>query len=271
MDRVYSYAILQAAPDARRNERVNIGLVVLKEDGLDIQVVESRKIRALTGQSWDALIDSYSKALRAVDDPSANIEERLIYLNAAEGEILLSASGWFKAFDQEQYDARINEIVDAIIARPSSRKPKEDTSIVAEISADLRRAKILATKEDTLATGKVVRNYRVDVGLEADFAQLNSRLHVASVLDLRSAHPQLAQAALKAVVLDRAAASYDGNIHKIGVYAVAPARRQEVIDNITLLERYSDDLVNWEDPSDQRGLKKIFFDAYNSHVDGHSN
>jgi hypothetical protein len=40
-----------------------------------------------------------------------------------------------------------------------------------------------------------------------------------------------------------------------------------VIENITLLERYADDLVNWEDEKDRRGLKRLFFDAYNSHLD----
>ena len=53
MVHVYDYAVLQAIPDQRRGERVNIGVAVLKEDGLGIRVFESRKVQALTGQSWE--------------------------------------------------------------------------------------------------------------------------------------------------------------------------------------------------------------------------
>ena len=87
------------------------------------------------------------------------------------------------------------------------------------------------------------------------------------MLDLRASHPQLAQAALKAVVLDRAGAVHNGPVHKIGVYASAPARLAEVREHVALLGRYADDVVNWEDASDRRSLKKMFFDAYNSHID----
>jgi hypothetical protein len=139
--------------------------------------------------------------------------------------------------------------------------------VVAEISGELRQANILASKYDPLDSGKVVRNFDIEPGLQADFAQLNSKLHVTSVLDLRATHPQLAQAALKAIVLDRAEANHGSQIHKIGVYSVAPARRLEVLENISLLGRYADDIVNWEDPTDRMSLKRLFFDAYNSHVD----
>jgi hypothetical protein len=113
----------------------------------------------------------------------------------------------------------------------------------------------------------VLRGFAIEPGLEADFAQLNGALHVASVLDLRSSQPRIAQAALKAVVLDRAGEINDGPVHKIGVIAVAPSRLPEVREHVAILRRYSDDLVNWEDPSDQKELKRIFFDAYNSHQD----
>ena len=89
------------------------------------------------------------------------------------------------------------------------------------------------------------------------------------VLDLRAQNPQLAQAALRAIVLDRASAVHNGPmpVHKIGVYAVPPIRAMEVIENINLLRKYSDDLINWEDRTDREGLKRLFFNAYNAHLD----
>lgn len=267
MDRIFDYAVLQAVPDVRRGEKVNVGIAVMKKDGIDVRVFETRKIQALTGQSWDSHIDAFSNLLKKLDDPSLPSSERLRRFKTVEGQLVFSNTGWFQSGSDDAYEITLSDIARSVILRPKVKRQKDDTSIVAEISSELRSAQILATKNDVIGSGKVVRNYHIDAGLEADFAQLNSKLHVASVLDLRSAHPQLAQAALKAITLDRAAAVHQGPVHKIGVYAVASARRSEVKENIALLGRYADDVVNWEDQSDRRGLKRMFFDAYNSHQD----
>lgn len=264
MVHVYDYAVLQAIPDQRRGERVNIGVAVLKEDGLGIRVFESRKVQALTGQSWDSYIETFSSVLKGADDPSLPKTERFAKMEIVQNQIILAKNGWFNSETDADYETIINDIAKSVVLRPPRPKSKEEPSIVSEISPELRSAHILAGKNDQLGSGKMMRGFQIENGLEADFAQLNSKLHVAAVLDLRATHPQIAQAALKAVVLDRAAAVHKIPVHKIGVYAVAPARRHEVQENIGLLERYADDVVNWEDESDRRGLKRMFFDAYNS-------
>jgi hypothetical protein len=267
MVRIYNYSLLQAVPDPVRGERVNVGLVVFNKHGLDIEVFESRKLMALTGHSWDAHIHDFSDVLAAIDDPSLTDKDRLENLRVVEGRLLLSRSGWFEASTQEEYVVAVKGLAKSLVQRPRHRRAREESSVVSEISAVLRSAQILAKGGEALGTGKVLRGFAIEPGLEADFAQLNGALHVASVLDLRSSQPRIAQAALKAVVLDRAGEINDGPVHKIGVIAVAPSRLPEVREHVAILRRYSDDLVNWEDPSDQKELKRIFFDAYNSHQD----
>lgn len=267
MAHIYNYTLLQAVPDPQRGERVNVGIVVFNKDGVDIEIFESRKLVALTGQSWDAHIEAFSAVLSASDDPSLPPEQRLSNLQVVQGKLLLARRGWFEAASQADYDAAVRDIARNLIQRPRKRRVRDDSSVVAEISAELRRAQILAKGTDTLGTGKVLRGFAIEPGLEADFAQMNGRLHVASVLDLRASQPRIAQAALKAVVLDRAGEVNLGPVHKIGVIAVAPSRLPEVREHVSILRRYSDDLVNWEDPTDRKGLQKVFFDAYNSHQD----
>lgn len=267
MVRIFDYAVLQAVPDVVRGERVNVGVVVLKEDGLDVQVWESRKLQLLTGRSWDAFIDSFSKVLVEADDPRLPSKERVAKLALVQNQMVMSKVGWFEAANEEAYSKTVRDLVRQLVERPRQKRVREEPQVVSEISAELRAAHILAARDDRLDSGKVLRAYEIEPGLEADFVQLNSALHVASVLNLRASRPQLAQAALKAVVLDRAESVHEGKVHKIGVYAVAPARRGEVREHISILTRYADDVVNWEDPQDRKGLKRIFFDAYNSHVD----
>ena len=266
MEHTFNYAILQVIPDIRRGERVNIGIVVFKPDGLDIRVSETRKLQALTAGSWDSEISAFTAALKKLDRPEAKPDARLKAMSIVENQFSMRKVGWFKAPTVGAYDATVQEILKELVTKRRVARVRDGSTVTAEISAVLRKAEILGSKDDPMESGKVFRNYRVSHELEADFAQLNSAFHVAAVLDLRASRPQLAQAALKAVVLDRAEAAFpDRKVHKIGVYAAAPARLEELSDNLAVLRPYADDLVNWEDPHDRRFLERTFYDAYNSH------
>lgn len=266
MGHIYNYAILQVMPDIRRGERVNIGIVVFHEDRLDIRVSETRKVQALVSGSWDAEIAAFTNSMSKLDRPSADPKDRVQAISIIENQFSLKKTGWFKAQTASLYEFNVQEILKDLVLKPRVARSRESSTVTAEISAVLRNADILGTKDETMDSGKVFRNYPVSHELEADFAQLNSCLHVAAVLDLRASRPQLAQAALKAIVLDRAeAANPDQKVHKIGVYAAAPARLTELSDNLAILKPYADDLVNWEDPHDRKFLERTFYDAYNSH------
>lgn len=266
MDLVFNYAVIQAVPDARRGERVNIGLMILRPDGIDLRISETRKLLALAAGSWDAEIAAFGIAVRALDDPQLDARPRLDRLTLLENQFSTSGRGWFELKQADDYERVVAEIMDGLVTRRRAARSRDGSTVVAEISAALRGADVLGGRDEGLDSGKVVRNFPIADGLEADFAQLNGRFHVAAVLDLRANTPRLAQAALKAVVLDRADEACPGrSVHKLGVFAAAPARLDELRDNLAILRPYADDLVNWEDPQDREALKRTFFDAYNSH------
>lgn len=267
MDHIFNYAVVQAMPDRRRGERVNIGLMIFGPDGIDLRISETRKLAALAAGSWDADIDAFASAIRSLDDPSLPAQERMDRVTLLENQFVSTGRGWFEIRRATEYEKVVGEIVDGLVTRRKAPRSRDGSTVVAEISAELRGAEILASRDDELQSGKVIRNFPIGDGLEADFAQLNGQFHVAAVLDLRANSPRLAQAALKAVVLDRAQAVVPNyKVQKIGVFAAAPARLGELHDNLAILRPYADELVNWEDPSDRKELKRIFFDAYNSHV-----
>ncbi len=264
---IFNYAVVQAMPDRRRGERVNIGLMIFGPEGVDLRISETRKLAVLAAGSWDADIDAFASAIRKLDDPQLDARERMDRVALVENQFTSTSRGWFEVRRQGEYEKVVGEIVDSLITRRKAPRTRDGSTVVAEISAELRGAEILASRDEELQSGKVLRNFRIGDGLEADFAQLNGQFHVAAVLDLRANSPRLAQAALKAVVLDRAQSVVpDYRVHKIGVFAAAPARLDELHDNLAILKPYADELVNWEDESDRKELKRIFFDAYNSHV-----
>jgi len=267
MVRIFNYAVVQAIPDRRRGERVNIGLMIFRPDGIDLRISEMRKIAALAAGSWDADIDAFASAIRSIDDPSQPAQERMDRVALLENQFVSTGQGWFEVSQAAEYDKVIGELINGLVTRRRAPRTRDGSTVVAEISAELRGAEILAGRDDKLQSGKVLRNFQIGAGLEADFAQLNGQFHVAAVLDLRANSPRLAQAALKAVVLDRAETVVPNHkVHKIGVFAASTARLGELHDNLAILRPYADELVNWEDPSDRKELKRIFFDAYNSHV-----
>jgi hypothetical protein len=260
----FKYAILQAIPDARRGERANIGVVAFADDHLEVRIFETRKLTALSGKSWDSEIKAFSEVIQRLDDPSLQGDERVRQLKSVEGMFALTDPGWFEAATTAQFEAMMKDIAKSLVARPKRHRSTDSSSVVAEISATLRHAKVLATKDDNLDSGLVFRSYKVGDGLEADFAQMNSRFHVAAVLDLRANNPQLAQAALKSVVLDQAAVQFE-NVHKVGVYSAAKERLPELHANLAILKPYADNIYNWEDEHDRRQLTRLFYDAYASH------
>jgi hypothetical protein len=260
----FKYAILQAVPDARRGERANIGVVAFAKDGLDVRVLATRKLSALTARSWDTDIKGFVEIIKALDDPKLPPHERVQQLHSIEGTFSLSQAGWFEAVNEQEFESAMREIAKTLVARPRRARRVDGSSVVSEISAELRKAKVLASREDSIESGLVFRGYNVGNGLQADFAQQNSQFHVAAVLDLRANNPQLAQAALKSIVLDQAEERFE-NVHKVGVYSAAKERLPELHDNLAILKPYADDVYNWEDEHDRTHLTRMFYDAYAAH------
>jgi len=270
MDHAYKYAILRASPDARRGECVNIGVIVFLPDRIDLRIPESRKAHILTGKSWDSYIQDYAEMLTASDNPEFDAEERITLLRNLQNEITMSDLGWFEARDAEQYHKSVHDILKALVVRPREPRDRAAPKINSEITRSFRSAKIMAGADDDLTSGKVIRDLVIDQdeGLSADFALRNGVLNIAATLDFRSSQPRKGQAALKAITLDKAARVFDGTeVKRLAVYAVAPVRQDEVREHISLLKDYSDETFNWSVRVDRQRFERVFFDAYNAHID----
>ncbi len=264
MARSFDYAIIQAVPDPRRGERVNIGIAAFGSDDLDVRIFETRKLTAITARSWDADIKAFAEMLKNLDDTSLLAKDRISQLKSVEGVFALSAAGWFEADTADQFETAMKEITKSLVTKPKRARRGESSSVISEISSELRKAKVLAGKDDELSSGLVFRSYPIASGLEADFAQQNSQFHIAAVLDLRANNPQLAQAALKGVVLDQANERFE-NVHRVGIYSAAKERLPELRDNLAILRPYADDIYNWEDQHDRENATRVFSDAYAAH------
>jgi len=268
MDRIYEYSILIATPDDRRGEKVNIGIVVFTNEGVDCRFRHAdAKLRALTGRTWEDAISGAANLLsnlrRAGIPPTDIVGEQSLL----SGLIRSSSLGWFKASGEDDYQEQVSSLLAALVDIPAKAKAQRQPRIITEMAAAFRKIKLLAAPDEAIKKGRIVRNYAIagNEGLTADFAMKNGVLHVASALDLRKQSANIDEAAYKSIVLDKARKKYK-KTRTIGVYAVDPSLKKQFSENITLLSDYSHDSYNWLEAADRERLIKSLADA--SHVRG---
>lgn len=265
MERTFEYSLIRVEPDSRRGERVNVGIVIFKGQSLDIRVVDTRKAAAISSKNWDSYIQVFSSNLKELFDDGAKASDLVGAVDLLGRQINLTKTGWFSTRTGDDYEKHIKRIVETLVAKPKvARRPKEST-IASEIAATFKSAEILSTPSESLESGKVIRNFTVDegTGLFADFALKNGYLHLATTVNLTSSNPHIGSSASKAITMDIAKKA-NGQAKAYCVYAVAPSRKPEVREHLSLLGDYSDDIFNWHEPDDKVRFKKIFFDAYAS-------
>jgi hypothetical protein len=244
MAHIYKYAILTAIPDAKRGERVNVGIVIFLDGDIDVRFSGVAKLAAISGGEWSGCVAEIRDRMKSIFVPNEDPGKFAERYAVLEDWIQFSDVSWFAADTAEEYENRIDQIVAAFIRRPREERSGKvrSTRINTEIAAVFRSAKVLAMQDETIED----RDYYIsrDEELRADFVHKNGVFHVTATLDLRHPAVPLGHAALKAIVLDKAPRSLLGGVKKYAVYAVEPGS-QEFRPHIELLHDYSDNAFNW--------------------------
>lgn len=253
MAHIFKYAVLMAIPDARRGERVNVGLVVFLSNHIDVRFSDLSKIRALAGGYWDDYAADVKRRLLERFASSKEAEEVIGQSPALDPVFHASELGWLSINAPEEYEVRVKEILAALVNKPKSPTIRKSTRINTEIARQLRQYKILARPDEEITSHKVVRDFLVSAEEEliADFALRNGAMHVAATLDFRKAHVRLDEAALKAVVLDKANDKFANGVSLLGVYAATPDMEQQFKPHLELLRDYAHQTYNWLEPTER--------------------
>lgn len=262
MARTFEYAILQGIPDARRGERVNIGVAVFSGDRLDVRLSELAKLRAITGTDWHVYAADAVKRFEEFYEAGKPINEQIETFKLLEQAIVVSAPGWFSIEAPAQYESRVRDILKTLVDRPKGESAPRTTRINTEIAREFKRSNVLAGPDEGVADRKVVRDFVISKGekLTADFAVKNGVYHVVATLDLRRATVDLSDACLKAIVLDKASKVYKNDVKTIAVYAV-PTGISEFKPHIEVLKDYADKTYNWLDAGQRKQYTRQIYSA----------
>lgn len=264
MAHIYKYAILKAIPDPQRGERVNVGIIVFIDGEIDVRFSEVAKLRAISNGEWSGYVAQAAERMKSIFVPHEEPSAFFNRYSLLEQVIRFSDESWFSTENTDEYEERVTQIVNALVHRPPTEREGrvKSTKINTEIAATFRSSMVLAHDKETIADHKVVRDYYIskDEELKADFVHKNGIFHVTATMDLRKPSVNISHAALKAIVLDKAAHTLEGGVKRYGVYAALPDA-QQFRPHIRLLGEYSDNIFNWLDKDDRVQYTRLIYDS----------
>ena len=258
----FKFSILQAAPDPRRGERVNVGLVVFLKDKVDFRMPELRKLRALTGHGWDDIARAYGgqieKGFADQRDPEALIKSVALlsetFVPSDLGELHLRS--------ESEYEERIDSILASLIMKPTLSRGEKKARINSEISKMLQAQQVLAKRGQTIDDHVVVRSFVVsqEKSLVADFAYKNGSYRIVSTLDLRTSGAAHGKACERGATLHFARESLGSETKTLAVYAVDPLEIKTRSAEIDILKGFSGgNAFNWLNASEQQKFRHLLY------------
>lgn len=257
MNRSYEFSILKLAPRNARDERVNLGAVVLHDGYLDIRITKRlEKLRAISAAVSAESLSNLAASLIEIDSEIrmmgiTSSEERLRRLEGF-GPFGFSEVGSFTAPNADEYENRLKSIFQAMIEpEPMPRKTKAKRSrLLTQIKTTFRKERVLATKDDDISSHRILANLELAEGLVADLALRNGAMHVVETVDISSDDASIKRAvqeiAVSALTLEQARMIYaDPNTSTRLVYDASASLEKIAAASLEAAAHQGAKLVNW--------------------------
>ncbi len=264
MARSYKYALVRVSAHPTRDERLNVGLIVLGEDELDARAPKSLGKLAAISAALDA--DVVRNALERLPDVDAYVRESGIVGPSERLQTLsqfspfeFSSVGTFSAHSAEAYEEAIRGILQRLVEpEPASlkSKPKRPSPLLSVIKGALRRERILAKKGGDLTAHRVVTGLPLAEGLYADLVLKNGTMHVVETVDASSDDASLrkviTEIAVSALVLEQARIVFgEDNTSPQIVYHASASVEKAAMPSLRAAAHRGTELVNWASREDQ--------------------
>lgn len=239
----YEYQLIILEPDMMRGERVNVGLIVYHENRVDIRMPSSQpKLRGIDPAYTPHVIEKEKARLSEM----ASVDSVLFrQVSQALGPLHTSEVGWFDAGTGDEYDARVNDLLQRLVLAPKRKVKRAPVSRLANaLKNEFRRKGFLGKGPEDIGKHRIIPSYTIseEEGLRADFAYKNGVYHVTTVADLRSKNASMTEkqgrGALKAITMLEGKKRLGGKAYAI--YAAQRDQERELMPVITMLGEYSD-------------------------------
>lgn len=179
----YKFALIRLSSGDNRDERLNVGLAVFLENGLDIRVASKLdKVRALSAaldpNEVKTLIQGMSDLDQRMLDAGVRETTRRREILGKGSPASFSSFGEFFAADQSAYEDRISSIIrDLVEPEPAPKIFRAKRSrLLTQVKQKLKTDRVLAIKGEGLSSHRVVPNLELGSGLIARRGRLQRGL-----------------------------------------------------------------------------------------------
>lgn len=256
MAHFYKFAIVRLAPDDARDERINIGALVLNEQSLDVRISKRlEKVRAISAALDVSMLRELVNNLNSFDQrirDSGVDEIARIKMLSRIGPLSLSNIGTFEAADAQNYENRIAAIFKAMVdPEPSLPRFREKRSkLFSQVKTLFRQERVLAKKDETIDSHRIVPSYELDEGLVADLVLRNGSYHVVETIDASGDGESLRRAigdiGIAALVLERARMKFgEENTKARLVYSASASLERVALPALQAAAHQGAELTNW--------------------------
>jgi hypothetical protein len=252
----YDFSVVQLAPRDSRAERLNVGILIFRPDGLDIRLARRlEKVRAISAAVDASALRALLQNLAKIDDISrgdslTNDKRRDILGQISP--LSLSALGSFNADRATDYEDRVMSILRALVEpEPAPLRVRHKRShLLSQVKAVFRQERVLAKKEETLDSHRILQQYELEEGLVADFVLRNGAMHVVETVDASSdegsPRKALGDIGIASLVLERARMTFGEKETKARlVYEASPYIERVARPSLEAAEHQGTILINW--------------------------
>lgn len=263
--RRYNFVVLKVA-DATRGEALNAGIVTLQNDCLSVILPKRlEKLRALSHALDTDKLRASALRLPELDGLLGNsgdvsFADRLSRLSHIAG-FTFSEPSWFEAASPEFYDSAVSMLLKNLVEPEPTRLPplRKRTRLLTTVKRALRAERVLARKGEDLGSHRIVSNYEIAEGLEADLLLKNGAMHVIETVDASEDHTSarkiVSDIAVSALVLEQARMTFGrASTSARLVYDASPALERVTTPSLEAAAHQGAELVNWASDDDRRKL-----------------
>lgn len=245
------YSLVQFTPDRKRNETINIGLLVFLPSEVSVHICESiRKIRAVDGAtSTNDLKSIESKLIKifsSVRRDSAEFESDFEFRRSMmPSSYQLSSLGYFSANNADEANLKINKLMADLVIPPKPKMTRErGTRIITNLRNLFKNHNLFSESLDDILNHRVVQNFPISdrANLHADFALKNGVYHITETIDLgaRDASMKFKEAGLKSFIMAKAKLELGNETKCYAVFSASAADEKDKSEAIELLSEGSD-------------------------------
>lgn len=266
MARWYNFAVARLAAHPNRDERLNVGLIVFADDGLDIRPAKNlEKVRAISAavdvtvvRSSIYRLDELDKLIRT--EGALDVTERLEALKTIS-PLDFSSIGRFESHSASSYELAISQILKQLVEPETAlaQKPVRRSRLLSSIKATLKGERVLARKGEDLSAHRFVSGWPLAEGLSADLLLKNGCMHVIETVDAQaedvSVRKLVSDIAVSALVLEQARMTFgaDQTTGRL-VYSASATNEDIAKPSLLAAEHQGAKLINWASHDDRLRL-----------------